>query len=288
MCKIPLNSPVQTVEPDIVFSEDETEVSWSEIDSTISSSATAIDTSTSSDLSTTTISRSFSSAATTTSLDDDFYGFTDDDLAFYGLVEEFEEYHLSEYLDDSDECAEHWNTTDELDVNEESDMEESNPLMINWDDVQFDDGDYITSESSTPSQESSNYLKTPPTTESNYHDSDGYESTFFNDLFDDKLQNSNESSLMDDCKEQIDKSYDISMIALPGEEDNLFSASQDGSDKWIPYALDEPNNEPVLYTGLVVMEPFYCGDLLNLQNAMSPHRKCSGLTTIQQNDFVGS
>lgn len=277
MCKIPLNSPVQTVEIDIEFSEDESDVTWSEFESTISTSVT-LDTLVSSNPSNSTVSQSFSTADTTISFDGDFRGFTDDDLACVGTDGDVEEeYYLTDYSEVTSEV-------EYLDQDEESDTVEINSDEENWSGVSFEEDEecYIL-------LPESNYSLAPDHT---HHTSDtlndfnycGYYEECEEDEqtipLDGKLVSPDSSAMLNFYQEeiaecakevhgitrqnQLDQEYgfDVSTIPLPGE-DSHWIGDRCTCHKWLPYDCDQSKGN------FVLSELFTCDDLTCLDETMS-------------------
>lgn len=256
-----------------MFSEDEAEVSWSEFDSTLSSSAN-MDTTGSSELSYSSASTSFSTTATnTTVFDDDFCGFTDADLS-YDLFDE-SEYYLADYLELSAEIETSWEEDEHFWDGNES-LESGTSVVsvdgdLDWSNIPFDEEDYC--QCHCEDDDTSCSGVTPETLDETDNDYDYYaecEAAVLNIPFDD---NDESSKMLDFYKEQIAEcakevirfsgegsaeeaaqiscdnaiAFDLALVPLPGEslmECCLCGGSDDDCDKWLLYQIDDLTDDP--------------------------------------------
>lgn len=288
MCKIPLNSPVQAVESDIDFSDDETEVGWSELDSTMSSTITTTDTSMSSNTaSNSTMTQSYSSTPTANSFDEDFCGFTDDDLAFVGTEDEIEEYYLTDYLEVSDEYTENWDNVDYLDEDEESDMVDGNSHEANWSKVFFEDEEFCQCYKSNSLQAPNPTTYILQDTDLDYETDSEEAEAERNIPLDDKSPKTDSSAMLQlyhkeiaECAKEVlgtstsqlnaEYNFDVPKIPLPGEDNCwLVNGHQCACQDWLPFEFEQ-NTVPVLSSDFVISEPYTCSDIFYLDKAMSP------------------
>lgn len=253
MCKIPLNSPVQTVELDILSSEDEADIAWSEFESTISSSIT-MNTSTTPSA---TMSHSFSTVATTLSSDEDFCGFTDDDLAYVDTDDEdIEEYYLTDYLETTGECSEGWDDTEYLDEDVELENADSDPEHGNWEHVAFPDEEFCNCVCRSQSSIVSNPLTatTLDDIDDGTDDKDNEAvrySSYLVDFYQDEIAECAKEVLGIKGQNHLGSEYgfDVSMIGLPGEENCT-------CEKWLPLECEQSNVFTVSDVDFVLSDPY--------------------------------